>query len=171
MGREYILSYVLGFFMELISLLEFIIPRKFLYSAASSLSRYKTKESSTSYKNVVRNINLCFLDYSDNEKSNIIEDCISNHGIGFLENIRSWHRSDKFIKDMVSVSNFEIIEKYNNEGCPVIILLPHFTHMFFAIRCIRILTPVSGIRKQQKSKVFEFYYDRCFNKNNINDIL
>jgi KDO2-lipid IV(A) lauroyltransferase len=120
---------------------------------------------------VKTNLNVCFPKFADDKLDLLTKSCIYNICFGFTENAISWHRSDKFIKDMVSVSNFEIIEKYNNEGCPVIILLPHFTHMFLAIRCIRILTPGSGIRKQQKSKVFEFYYDRCFNKNNINDIL
>ena len=166
-----IASYLLWSLLEFISILEAILPKKLCYPIVGYFVRLKMSENNTNYKNLATNVDACFKNYPASDRKKIITECVLNHGIGLLENIRSWHRSDNYIKKSLTISNFAIVENYNNAGLPVIFLLPHFTHMFLAIRAIRILTPVSGIRKEQNSNIFEAYYNRCFKKNKINDIL
>ena len=120
---------------------------------------------------VSSNLKACFPDMSLEEMLALKQRCFENISYGFTENAVSWHRSDSYIKKSLTRSNFAIVENYNNAGLPVIFLLPHFTHMFLAIRSIRILTPGYGIRKEQNSKICEAYYNRCFKKNKMNDIL
>lgn len=120
---------------------------------------------------ILTNLRACFPELSDEKIFSLCKSNIFNIIYGYLESIVAFHRSDRYIKKTFECSNFEIVSKYNNKGVPVIILLPHYTYIFMALRILQSLTPDSvGIRKKQKSMVFEKYYSLCLNWTGLNNI-
>ena len=120
---------------------------------------------------VSSNLKACFPDMGLEEMLALKQRCFENISYGFTENAVSWHRSDSYIKKSLTISNFAVVENYNNAGLPVIFLLPHFTHMFLALRIISIISPKTfGVRKEQSSRIFENYYAHVLKRNNMLNI-
>ena len=122
--------------------------------------------------NVIRtNLSTCFPKLSDKELSSLARSNLFNIVYGFTETAVTFHRSDKFIENMMSYSGLDIVKKYNRAGYPVILIVPHFVNLYLPIRFVhKFMPPASGIRKKQKSRFFELYYSLFFTRFGIHSI-
>ncbi|MEE3002802.1 MAG: hypothetical protein VX335_00435 [Pseudomonadota bacterium] len=159
------------FFVMMLPVLAYL-PKKFKLHLSEFCARLVMR-SSWKRNNVVSiNLKKCFPELTEIELLELRQQFFVNMFYAmFHENSVSWHRSNKYIMKSVTLSGSDIITNHNNNGLPVLIICPHFTHMFLAARIIRFITSFTAIRKKQHSRIFESYYGRRLDKYDMRNVM
>jgi lauroyl/myristoyl acyltransferase len=101
------------------------------------------------------NLSLCFKSYGQANLKKLYADTVKNLGVGLLESGIGLFRSDKYIISLVNISGFDVVKKHYNNRQPIIILIPHFSHMMLAVRVCGILMPSCLLRRPQNNLAIE----------------
>lgn len=108
-----------------------------------------------------RNLALCFPDYSDAQRHELLEKNQQTMGMMMMETALSWWASNTRLKKRVSYKGFEHIETALEKGKGVILLTGHFTSMEIGGRLMMIKHPCCVMLRELKNPLFNTFMMRA----------
>jgi len=101
-----------------------------------------------------RNIELCFADWSPQQRQQLLDKTIQTMGMMPIETALSWWASDKYLESRVRYEGLEHLEQALARGKGVILLTGHFTSMELGGRLMMLKTPCYVMFHQLKNPLF-----------------
>lgn len=111
------------------------------------------------------NADLCFPEFSPEEKKQFVKDVFASSIIGFLETLFSWWASDKTLAPLVEFDGLELVKKYNQDGRGVLLIGSHFTTLDLAGRLLRFGLDLDVSYRKQSNAVFDYCIFKYRSKN------
>ncbi len=103
---------------------------------------------------VQRNLELCFPEWSQKKRAEVVRANFSATGMGLIEGGLAWWVSSKRLSSFVHIEGIEHYHAAQQWGCGVLVLGAHFTSMELAGRIAALHFPVSTVYKAAKNQRF-----------------
>ena len=98
------------------------------------------------------NINLCFPDLSEQEKTELIHKQFISFGTAAIETAMAWWSSDEKLKPLVQIEGLEHLQAATASGRGVLLLSAHFTTLELGGRLLALYHPFQVSYKAHKKK-------------------
>lgn len=152
--RRFVANFFSFIFMSFVRAVSYLRPslRYFIGIGLGRLVFFILKDRS---KIIKTNLNLCFESDASVDLKKLYKDTVKDLGVGLLESGVGLFRSDKYIISKMKVFGFGAVKKHYANSRPIIILIPHFSHMMLAVRVCGVLMPSCLLRRSQNNPVIE----------------
>lgn len=128
---------------------------------------------------VLRNLELCFPDWSAQQRAEVARANFASTGMGLMEGGLAWWGSNKRVLDISHVEGLEHFYAAQQAGCGVLVLGAHFTAMELGGRIAAMRLHVSTVYKAAKNPLFNHvmldrrgqYFDELIANDNLRKML
>lgn len=131
------------------------------YRAAMSVGRLlgRVLYFATGSQQTVIDTNLarCFPDKSIQQRNRIKSECYRNMGISLIEMALCWWWDDSKLQPLVEIEGREHLDAVLASGRGAILLTGHYTSLEIGGRLITLYTPLQGMYRTQRNKMFDSY--------------
>jgi len=111
------------------------------------------------------NINLCFPDLSEQQRSKLVKDAFFSSAMGFIELVNAWWASDNRLKDIVTVYGLEHLEEARNKNKGILIIGAHYTTVQLSGRLMSFYAAdLQPLYKKAHNKLFDAIMTRIREK-------
>ena len=110
----------------------------------------------------LRNLELCFPNYSSDRRRKIALDCFRHCGRGIFAWGFAMFSNSKQFKREVSWHGRDHLQPFIDNKQSVILLCPHLTCALILLRAVCNIAPATTIYKAPKNPIFDMIYRRCF---------
>jgi len=105
----------------------------------------------------LRNLELCFPDWTPAQRRQVALDCFRSAGIALFESSRSWWREPAVLARRFDIRGLEHIRAGLAKGNGVIILGAHYMHLEIAGAAVSSVQPLDTIYRPQNSAALEAF--------------
>jgi len=102
------------------------------------------------------NINLCFPEYSDEQKHVLLRDTLRATGVGVFESGAAWFWPNWRIKKRFVLDGLEHLQGAFDQGKGVLFMGIHFTPIEIGAACVNTATSIDGFYRPHKNAVYEY---------------
>lgn len=110
-----------------------------------------------------RNIELCFPDWDEARKEQLLKDNLSASGMAVLETVMGWWWPDWRVKQLLSIEGFEHVEAIQKQGKGVFAMAIHCLSLEFACRGLGFYQPSVAFYRKHNNDLMEYlqYHGRA----------
>ena len=116
------------------------------------------------------NIDICFPQFSKNERKKILKENFKSSGIAFFEMSVSWFWPKKRLAKLTKIEGLDELKKITNEGQGIILLALHFTTLEIGAALLGQKIPIDGMYRMHKNKVFDYIQRKGRERHNKDSI-
>lgn len=131
------------------------LPMPFLLSLGKGIGRISYHVAKKRRRIVERNIQLCFPNLSQDEKTQLVKDNFDSLGMGIFETLAAWLKPEKQVKEIFTYEGLENLEALKASGHGALLLTVHFCNLELGARAITLQTPFVAMYRQHKNKAYE----------------
>ncbi|MBB3104124.1 lipid A biosynthesis lauroyl acyltransferase [Azomonas macrocytogenes] len=115
---------------------------------------------------VMRNLALCFPEWSANERERLAQENFASMGIAFFEMAISWWWPKQRLSRLAHVQGLEHLRQAQAEGQGVILLALHFTTLEIGAALLGHWHTIDGMYREHKNPVFDYIQRRGRERHN-----
>lgn len=150
---RYWLTLVMIGLMYLISWLPYFIQ----FRLGQLLGRLGIRLLKKRQKTIVRNLELCFPEMSQEERDEMVKKNIDNTGLALFETGMAWFWPDIRVRRHVTYEGMEHIRQLEAEGKGVLLVACHSLNLELGARAFGIQTPGVGVYRPNKNPCFDYF--------------
>lgn len=150
---RYWLTLVMIGLMYLISWLPYFIQ----FRLGQLLGRLGIRLLKKRQKTIVRNLELCFPEMSQEERDEMVKKNIDNTGLALFETGMAWFWPDIRVRRHVTYEGMEHIRKLEAEGKGVLLVACHSLNLELGARAFGMQTPGVGVYRPNKNPCFDYF--------------
>lgn len=117
-----------------------------------------------------RNLELCFPDWTEQERRRVLKENFESSGIAFFEMGMSWWWSKKRLSKLLTIDGLEHLEAAQKRGQGVILMAIHFTTLEIGAALLGQLHTIDGMYRAHKNPVFDYVQRRGRERHNDDSI-
>ncbi|GAL03768.1 lipid A biosynthesis lauroyl acyltransferase [Photobacterium aphoticum] len=106
---------------------------------------------------IIRNLELCFPDMSEEERNAIVKKNIDNTGLALLETSMAWFWPDIRVERHVKYEGLEHIHQLEAEGKGVLLIAVHSLNLELGARAFGMQTPGVGVYRPNNNPCFDYF--------------
>ncbi|KLV08591.1 lipid A biosynthesis lauroyl acyltransferase [Photobacterium ganghwense] len=150
---RYWLTLVMIGLMYLISWLPYFIQ----FRLGQLLGRLGIRLLKKRQKTIVRNLELCFPEMSQEERDEMVKKNIDNTGLALFETGMAWFWPDIRVRRHVTYEGMEHIRQLEAEGKGVLLVACHSLNLELGARAFGMQTPGVGVYRPNKNPCFDYF--------------
>jgi len=103
------------------------------------------------------NLKLCFPEFNDSQRKQLLRKHFESLGIGLLELFGAWWLPDARLKSLENIQGLEHLQAALERGKGVILLSAHFTSFEMGSRFLTMHTAIHGIYRPHENPLVEYF--------------
>jgi KDO2-lipid IV(A) lauroyltransferase len=105
----------------------------------------------------LRNLELCFPEWSDDKRQQVARDCFRSAGIALFESSRAWWRAPAFVARQFDIRGLENLQAALAQGRGVLILGAHYMHLEITGAAVSSVQALDTIYRPQNNPALEAF--------------
>lgn len=102
------------------------------------------------------NLQLCFPNLDDNQRSILLKRHFESLGMGFLETLNAWWSSDDSLRSLGQIQGLDYLQSALARGKGVILLSAHFTSLEIGGRLLTLYVPIHATYRPHENPVINY---------------
>jgi KDO2-lipid IV(A) lauroyltransferase len=137
------------------------LPYRLILSIGQILGTLVANINSKNRRILLRNLELCFPEKTDDERLSLAKSCLVSHTLAALETAMAWWSPVKRLKKLLRVTGREHLDAALKTGRGVMLIAGHFTGLELQGRMVSLLVDYSSTAKHLRYPVPDYLVNRA----------